>query len=78
VSHQTEEHTTLAIPEEAGNELQQVIIADQVEHLVHMHFSTQRGRNISIVPDCLGAPFVFECEALFDRTHLGLERAINL
>jgi uncharacterized protein (DUF362 family) len=64
VPHQTEEDATLRIPEEAGNELQQVIVAHQVEQLVYMRFSTQRRCHISVVPDCFGATFVLECEPL--------------
>src|SRR6266404_9858559 len=72
VLRETEEHTTLGIPEKTGNKLQQIIIAGQVEHVVHMRLSTQRSRNISVILDCFGAAFVFECEALLTR--LGANR----
>src|SRR6266404_7852387 len=67
VLRETEEHTTLGIPEKTGNKLQQIIIAGQVEHVVHMRLSTQRSRNIPVVPYWFGAPFVFECEAPLTR-----------
>lgn len=67
VLYQTEERAALVAPEEAGNELQQIIIADQVEHLVHVRFPTQRSRDIPVVPHWFGAPFVFECKATLAR-----------
>jgi len=32
--------------------------------MAHLRFSTERSGNIPVVPQGLGAPFVFECEAL--------------
>src|SRR5580704_15358515 len=67
ILHQAEARTKAAIPEKAGNKLQQVIIGDKVEHVTHMRFPIERSRDIPVVPDRFRTPLVFECEALLPQ-----------
>jgi hypothetical protein len=59
-----EKNQRVALREEGGNESQQIVVGDQIEHAVDPRFVAKGSYKVPIVPRCFRAAFIFQREAM--------------